>query len=321
MISAQWTTNRWGTKYRYYRCSKKRGRCSQQYIQETELARQIKAQLQTISLCERYTDWMMNKVKTWEHEETTASQSEVQNLSAQVKMAEARMEKLVSTYLDGDIPKPIYLTKKDETLRASATLKDKMKDFERGRKNWVEPLKEWILDTKQADFLAKLDDLHEIKGLVQKIGTNPLVRNKSAHFSFSAPSQFVAKQKGFLQNLSSQMSSPLTLSEAEVPICGEGGIGHPLLREWAPTAGNVRLRRHSMASAKCSGHPAEPREPYGLRVRIYFIAKHTGPKLGPCVLGGPSVTRFEPTSKGISIFYRKIEQDCRDDWKYFFEWN
>ena len=88
MISAQWAVNRWGTKYRYYRCSKKRGRCSQPYIQEAELARQIKARLQTISLCDRYTDWMLAKVDEWNKEELSASQSEVQNLSANIKANE-----------------------------------------------------------------------------------------------------------------------------------------------------------------------------------------------------------------------------------------
>src|SRR3989344_4263545 len=49
MMSAQWATNRWCTKYRYYRCSKKRGHCSQPYVQESELANKITARLQTIS--------------------------------------------------------------------------------------------------------------------------------------------------------------------------------------------------------------------------------------------------------------------------------
>jgi hypothetical protein len=71
-------TNRFGTKYRYYRCSKKRGYCSQSYIQEAVLARQISAQLQTISLCGRYTDWMLVRVKVWEREGISASQSELQ---------------------------------------------------------------------------------------------------------------------------------------------------------------------------------------------------------------------------------------------------
>ncbi len=105
MISAQWAVNRWGTKYRYYRCSKKHGRCSQPYVHEGRACRQDTARLQTISLCDRYTDWMLTKVKEWEREEVGASQSEVQNLSASIKADEERMEKLVSAYLDGDVPK------------------------------------------------------------------------------------------------------------------------------------------------------------------------------------------------------------------------
>src|SRR3989344_2442662 len=47
-----------------------------------------------------------------------------------------------------------------------------------------EPLREWILDTKQADFLATSDNFSEIKSFVKKIGTNPLVWNNSALFEF-----------------------------------------------------------------------------------------------------------------------------------------
>ena len=223
MISAQWAVNRWGTKYRYYRCSKKRGRCSQPYIQETELARQIKSRLQTISLCDNLTDWMLDKVKSWEREESSASQSEIQNLCENIKTAEAKMEKLVSTYLDGDIPKQTYLKKKDEILLASAVLEQKKKDFENGRKNWVEPLREWILDTKQADFLSKSDNFHEIKTFVQKIGTNPRVRNKSAVFDFCPASQFAAKRRGILRSAAASRQRGATLSNREVSIGGGGG--------------------------------------------------------------------------------------------------
>lgn len=103
------------------------------------------------------------------------------------------MEKLVGVYLDGEVPKHIYLSKKDDIMRASASLQAKLKDFENGRKNWVEPLREWILDTKQADFLSKSENYHEIKTFVQKIGTNPSVRDKSVVFEFSPPSHFAAK--------------------------------------------------------------------------------------------------------------------------------
>ena len=223
MISAQWTTNRHGTKYRYYRCSKKRGRCSQSYVQEKDLVTKVQARLQTISLCDRYTDWMLDKVKEWEREEIGASQSEIQNLSTKIKVDEERMEKLVSVYLDSDVPKEIYLKKKDLLMRSLATLKEEMKAFESGRNQWVEPLRNWILDTKQAAFLSSSNDFHKIASFIKKVGTNPTVRNKSPHFSVSAPSHFVATRRGFLPAHSSAApSARLTsvLSEQEVSICG-----------------------------------------------------------------------------------------------------
>ncbi len=219
MISAQWTTNRWGTKYRYYRCSKKRGRCSQSYLQEKDLAEQVQKRLQTISLPNKYTDWMLDKVQEWEQEEVSVLKSEIYNLSSKINAGQTRLDKLVSTYLDGDIPKQIYLKQKDEIMRACAALEKKKKDYVGGRNQWVEPLREWINDTKQAYFLTNSPDYNKMKTLVQKIGTNPMVRDKSARFSFSAPSRFVTSRRATLHSAALKNMVSWRLSKREVTLC------------------------------------------------------------------------------------------------------
>ena len=224
MISAQWATNRWGTKYRYYRCSKKRGYCSQAYLQETELVRQISAQLQTISLCDRYTDWMLEQVKIWEREEIGVSQSELQHLSNSIKTNDERMEKMLTAYLDGDVPKELYLKRKDTLMRSTSVLKEKFKDFERGRSNWVEPLRKWILDTKQANFLSSSADFHEISSFVKRIGTNPSVRDKSARFDAPVPSHYIAQRLAFFTLPAPTAHVHSGLTSDEVSFCGERGI-------------------------------------------------------------------------------------------------
>ena len=224
MISAQWTTNRHGTKYRYYRCSKKRGRCSQSYLQEKDLAEQIQKRLQTISLPNKYTDWMLDKIKEWEQGEVSVSKSEIHNLSSKINAGQTRLGKLVSTYLDGDISKDIYLKQKDKIMRACAALEEKKKDYVGGRNQWVEPLREWVNDTKQAYFLTNSPDYNKMKTLVQKIGTNPKVRDKSARFSFFAPSRFVATRRVALRSATLENMASRRLSKREVTFCGEGGI-------------------------------------------------------------------------------------------------
>ena len=222
MFTAQFAKGNGGV-YRYYRCTKKKGVCSQGYVQEKDLAEQLQKRLQTISLCDRYTEYMLTEVDKWEQEETLVSHSDVQNLSDKLKASEERMEKLVSAYLDGDIPKEIYLKKKDESMRTTLAFKSQKKDFELRRNTWVEPLREWVMDSKQATFLSSSTDFPEIASFVQKIGTNHTVRDKTAHVSVPSPSQFVATRQGLLSSVApSARPSPL-LSQAEVSFCATGG--------------------------------------------------------------------------------------------------
>ena len=105
----------------------------------------------------------------WEQESVTATKSEMENLVSRIDENQARLEKLVSAYLDGDIPREIYLKQKDKAMRACAALEQRKQDFNGGRNQWVEPLQEWIKDTKQADFLVSSPDYSKMKQLLQKI--------------------------------------------------------------------------------------------------------------------------------------------------------
>ncbi len=224
MITAQWATGKSGGRYRYYRCTKKKGTCSQRYVREEALADQIKEQLQSISLCDEWTAYMLDKVENMNREENHSSQSVAENLAKDIKASEARLEKLVSAFIDDDIPKDIYLKKKDEIMRATLALKQEKKDFRQQGKNWVEPLREWILDTKQANFLSSSADFHEISSFVKKVGTNPLVRDKSAHFTVPAPFQFVAGRRALSSFPAPSARAGSVLTAEEVSICDPDGI-------------------------------------------------------------------------------------------------
>ena len=206
----------------------KKGSCAAKYLREDLLTSQIKAWLQTISLPDRYTGWMLNKVDEWECEETAATGSEMQHLSSKLKAGEERMDKLVSAYLDGDIPKESYLKRKDEAMRSLAALQEEKKDVERGRKKWVEPLWAWVLDTKQAAFLGSSDDLHEIADFVRKVGTNPSIECKSMHFRVSPPSEYAALLRGKMHAPPAFAGARSALSSEEVSFCDLTGNRTPV---------------------------------------------------------------------------------------------
>ncbi len=138
-------------------------------------------------LCDEWTKKMLKQVEAWEKEEVHSSQSFVQNLREKQKETQEKLDKLVSAYIDGDIPKENYLVKKEKLLKQKVSLASQKSDFGRTGKNWIKPLRSWILDIQKAEKLSQSDSFGEIKAFVQKIGTNHQLLDKSVSFSFNAP--------------------------------------------------------------------------------------------------------------------------------------
>src|SRR3989339_321996 len=184
-----------GGTYRYYRCTRKKGNCAQKYLREDLLVSQLKARLQSVALCDEWTKKMLAKVAEWEKEKVHSSQTFVQNLETEQSEVSAKLNKLVSSYIDGDVPKESYLAKKEELMMRKLALTKQKEDFGRMGKNWIEPLRSWILDIQKAKKLSQCDNFEDIKAFVQKIGTNHQLLDKSASFSFSAPWDYVALRK------------------------------------------------------------------------------------------------------------------------------
>jgi len=186
-ITAQYAHGNGGT-YRYYRCTKKKGNCVQKYLREDLLVSQLKARLQSVALCDEWTEKMLKQVEVWEKEQVHSSQTFVQNLRGNQKETQEKLDKLVSSYIDGDIPKESYLVKKEELLKQKVSLASQKSDFGRMGKNWIEPLRSWILDIQKAEKLSQGDSFGEIKAFVQKVGTNHQLLDKSVSFSFKRES-------------------------------------------------------------------------------------------------------------------------------------
>ena len=135
---------------------------------------------------------MLKQVDTWEREEVTASGNSALRHKEKLVQIEAKLDSLVNLFLDGDIEKPIYLVKKDELLRTRVSLHEQLEASRRNRKNWVELLRKWILDTKRATELASSDNLHEMRDFLRAFGSNPVMQDKSIAITFSPPSEFVS---------------------------------------------------------------------------------------------------------------------------------
>ncbi len=195
-ITAQYATNRWGTRYTYYRCTKKGGVCAQPYIREETLATQLQALLQSVSLPLSEIAAMEKQITTWEQEAISEKGSVAQILKTKLAETKEKLDKLVSLYLDGDIERATYLERKDILLRQKAKFEESFKDVGQQRKNWLEPLRNFVSSLQQAAALEKTSNHNEWKKFFQSIGSNPTISGKTVSIHWGDLWDFALAAKG-----------------------------------------------------------------------------------------------------------------------------
>jgi len=168
--------------HHYYRCTKKRGNCGNGYIREELLVDQINDVLQKVSLPPSWADLMLAKLETEREQEKQDGKTFAQNLKLQIEDFNNRIEKLLDAHLDGLIPKDEYTTKKQKILNQKIDLEEKLRDFEQKGNHWLEPMRQFILDSKQAVIIASEENLEDKKNFLKKIGSNPLLATRTLLF-------------------------------------------------------------------------------------------------------------------------------------------
>ena len=231
MITAQWATGRHGGRYRYYRCTKKNGKCGQGYVQEDALVMQVKERLQSVSLPDDWASYMLGKVEEWDKAEKQSSGSHAERLKCELKEIERKLSALVDLHLNGDIDRAAYLAKKDELIRRKLSLDAEISAARHGRKNWIEPLRQWILDSKRAGFLASSTNYADMREFVRSFGTNPALRDKTISISFCPPSELARARRAQFAPAHARAPSgrgSAAPNPAEVSICDPTGNRTPV---------------------------------------------------------------------------------------------
>src|SRR3989338_8120874 len=139
---------------------------------------------------------MESKINEWENKNISSRGSDVQNLKNKIRGNKEKLDKLVSIYLDCDIERKIYLERKDLLMREKASLLESERDFGQQRKNWVEPLRSFVLSLKECADLEKTENYLEWKQFFQKIGSNSEIKDKTVSIHWGELWDFVASAKG-----------------------------------------------------------------------------------------------------------------------------
>ena len=167
----------------YYRCTKKNKalKCTQPYIREKELDKQLSALIQKVSLPQ---DWAEELLKMAEKDEKEAAQScaaFVQEAREKIKEINIKLQRLLDAYLDQDIDREEYRQRKAKLMSEKKTLEEKIINLEQKQNDWLEPFRNWINSALQAEKIARDNDLFAKKVIAKEIfGSNLILAAREA---------------------------------------------------------------------------------------------------------------------------------------------
>ena len=181
--------------YVYYRCTKKgKQKCSQPYVREEELNRQLSSKLQKVSL---RPDWAEKLLKMAEKDKKKSAQSVsafAQEMRKKIQSIEIKLQRLLDGYLEQDIEREVYREKKAKLLSEKKSLEGQIYKLEQKQNDWLEPFQNWIKVASNLVKIARDDDLFEKKVIAKEIfGSNLRLAAREARGN-PLPAYFAAQR-------------------------------------------------------------------------------------------------------------------------------
>ena len=168
--------------YDYYRCTRKSKTvaCKESHIRAEELDKQLSSLLLDFAMPTPWADKLYELIEQDERKEKTMLDVEINSTQEQIVQFSEKLQRLLDSYLDGDVERGLYQDKRAEILGDKKRLQEKIEQAALGVLTWVEPMKQWMETGVSICKIAKSDDLLAKKSLCLEIfGSNLKMQNKN----------------------------------------------------------------------------------------------------------------------------------------------
>ena len=168
-------------RYVYYRCTKKRGACSQPFVREEMLDTQLSELLSKFHLPREWSKELDAMATRDAADATQTTATSVQAMRAKIADLDGKIARLTDLFVEQDIERDEYLSRKRELMSDKRSLQERSLLLERNAAVWLEPMRAWLKDASLLDEAAKSEDLPSKKIPLQKIfGSNLTLHAREA---------------------------------------------------------------------------------------------------------------------------------------------
>ncbi len=171
----------------YYRCTKKRGKCSQKYVEEKDLEKQIDSVISSVSIPKDFYLWALEAIKYLHRNEIY----DQENITAQNRKRETellqKLDNLVMMRANEEISKEQLHNSKEAVESELSDVRKNIRVLHERAVDWVGIADNYIHAAKTARDKFKNGDNDTKREILQSLGSNLTLKDKKLSISVASP--------------------------------------------------------------------------------------------------------------------------------------
>ncbi|MCB4792769.1 MAG: recombinase family protein [Elusimicrobia bacterium] len=159
--------------YAYYHCTKKKNpECTQGFIKDTELEKQILETLESIQISQEFHDWAIEELKLYYEQDTKGLEKQIEGFKKALTSCSTKLDSLLNMRINKEISEEEFLRKKDELTNERIKLEELIQNNGKGAKNWLEKAIEVFDFARDAKNLFIKGSDEDKKFILSFLGSN-----------------------------------------------------------------------------------------------------------------------------------------------------
>jgi site-specific DNA recombinase len=161
---------------RYWRCTKKRGPCSEHYLQEAKAFHQLDTFFKTFDVDERIPDMLLEIHHEDRAKEMDKTNDQLRAIETRLGEKRAFKKRLNNLFAMGTFAEDEYKEAKNDIVQELFSLNKEIEKIQRGHLTRLEPERLWLLRLKEAISTEKEPRHSERADFLRIIGSNQILR-------------------------------------------------------------------------------------------------------------------------------------------------
>jgi len=194
-ITAETKVQRHGHQYTYYRCTKRKGACSQKYIELKDLEAQMVDILEDIRLDPEFITWSGKYLSTKSKREFAERGSMIRNHQEDYNQAQKLLDELLAMRLNRLLGDEEFLEQKTKLMQEKDRIQKMLRDDNNRADDWFEKVGEMFKIALEAVDAINNGSIEVKRQVLDSIGSNLVLKDKKLALDMNKPySQFFRSQ-------------------------------------------------------------------------------------------------------------------------------